>query len=246
MPDQLHLDRALKGMYLFCLFACPFSGRAQQFLAGRVHKKDSPDVLLAVTVENLVLQKYDQSDMGGNFRIPASPGDRVAFSIAGYRSDTVLVTESMLTDRYEVYLVPNVVQLTTVKVGDLNSYQVDSLQRLQDYESFYNDHTSTSILSHSTPESGFGVTFSPFSFFSKKERDKRRLRKRLASDEMEYYVSYRFSRTYVWRLTRLDEDSLTLFMARYRPTYKFCRAANDQDMLNYVNARFKEFMKRPS
>jgi hypothetical protein len=220
------------------------SGRAQQMLAGRIHKKNSQDVLLAVTVENLALYKFDQSDMGGNYRIQASPGDRVVFSITGYRPDTVTVDEGILSDRYEVYLVPNVVQLATVDVGGLNAYQVDSLQRIQDYEAFYHDRTPTSLLGRSTPASGVGITFSPISFFSKKVKDKKKLKKRLAGDEEEFYISYRFSRNYISRLTKLNEDSLTLFIERYRPTYKFCRSASEEDMLNYVNDHFKQFMKR--
>ena len=219
------------------------SGIAQQYLAGRIHKKDSPEVLLGVTVENLPLHKFDQSDMGGNYRIPASPGDRVVFSITGYRPDTVIVSESMLSDRYEVFLVPNVVQLSTVKVGDLNSYQVDSLQRIQDYASFYEDHSSTSLLGHTTPTDGVGITFSPIGFFSKGEKQKRALKKRLLRDEEQFYINYRFSRPFVAKLTRFGGDTLQLFMERYRPTYKFCRKASEQDMLLYVNDHLTEFRK---
>jgi hypothetical protein len=245
MPGPLLHDRILKGVYLVSLFAFPLSGEAQQFLVGRVHKNDSEDVLLAVTVENLALHKYDQSDMGGNFRIPASPGDRVVFSIAGYRPDTVIISGSMLADRYEEYLTPNIVQLATVKVGDLNSYEVDSLQRIQDYSMFHDSRPSHVVDPSGGYDGGFGIHVSPSTFFGRKGRQQRRLKRRLQSDEKEFYISYRFSRTYVWKLTRLNEDSLTLFMERYRPAYKFCRSASEADMLNYVNLHFKEFMKRP-
>ena len=229
---------------LLLLFSFPLTAHAQQYFAGKVYKDTSDEVLGAVTVEDLASGKYDHTDMGGNFKIEASLGDRVVFSFAGYHSDTLTVSAAMLRDRQEVYLVPNFVQLQTVRVGDLNAYQVDSLQRIQDYESFYHDHTPTGVLAHSTPESGFGITFSPISYFSKKDEDKRKLRKRLARDEEAFYIDYRFSRNYVGKLTRLNGDSLTEFMGRYRPTYKFCRAANDQDIMNYVNVHYKEFMKR--
>jgi hypothetical protein len=43
--------------------------------------------------------------------------------------------------------------------------------------------------------------------------------------------------------TRLTGDSLQLFLRRYRPSYKFCRKANSEDILLYINDKLVLFRK---
>jgi len=45
------------------------------------------------------------------------------------------------------------------------------------------------------------------------------------------------------KLTGLHDDSLRLFMYRYRPSYSFCRKTGREDMLIYINDKLKEFRK---
>jgi hypothetical protein len=228
--------------YVFSLLAVPISMNAQRFLAGKIYKKNTDEVIVAVTVEDIHVLRYSSSDMGGNYRIEVSLGDTVVFSTAGYRSDTLIVGEATLASRYDLYLSPRVVQLATVNIGDLNSYEVDSIQRRADYESFYQDHYTT-VVSHNGPTDGLGIAFSPFDHFSKKEKRQRELRKRLIRDEEQFYINYKFPRPYVAKLTGLTGDSLQLFMVRNRPTYSFCRNATEQDMLLYINDRLILFRR---
>jgi hypothetical protein len=229
----------------YLLIVLPTCASAQQMVTGRVHKKDSPDVMGAVTVENITRHEFDQTDMGGNFRIHAEVGDSLVFSYTEYKSDTVWITKDKVGLKLDVYLVPSsVTQLQSITVGGFNRYQLDSLQRRSDYNSYYHDHQPTSMLAKTTPESGFGMTFSPITYFSKKATQHRALGKRLQKDEEGFYIEYRFNRDYVSKLTGLKGDSLNQFMERYRPTYKWCRAATDQDVLLYINDRYRSFMKR--
>lgn len=230
---------------LLTFVAFPAWASAQQIISGRVHKKDSPDVMGAVTVENITRREFDQTDMGGNFRIHAEVGDSIVFSYTEYISDTVWITADKVGPKLEVYLTPSkVTQLQSITVGGFNRYQLDSMQRRSDYYSYYHDHEPTSMLARTTPSSGFGITLSPITYFSKKARHHRELGKRLARDEEGFYIEYRFNRDYVSKLTGLKGDSLIQFMERYRPTYKWCRQATDGDVLLYINDKYKEFMKR--
>jgi len=68
----------------------------------------------------------------------------------------------------------------------------------------------------------------------------------MAEDEEEY-IDARFPRGRVAVLTKLTGDSLHQFMLRYRPSYKFCRSADNQAMLLYINDRlivFRQGKKR--
>jgi hypothetical protein len=47
----------------------------------------------------------------------------------------------------------------------------------------------------------------------------------------------------VKRITRLEGDSLRLFMYSKRPTYDFCRKSSPEEMLIYISDSLKEFRK---
>ncbi len=118
---------------------------------------------------------------------------------------------------------------------------MDSLAR----RNYYNDifAKQPGITGRNTPSSGFGISVSPFSFFSREAKQKRLLKKRLLKQEEESYVDRSFPVEWVSRLTGLRGDSLTRFMSLYRPSYKFCRNNNRDKLLLYINDKVKEFKK---
>ena len=89
-----------------------------------------------------------------------------------------------------------------------------------------------------------GFNFSPIGFFSKQEKQKRRLKQRLKDEEerdRQAYIDARFPRARIARLTMLSGDSLNIFMALYRPSFNFCRNISNQDMLLYINDKLVLF-----
>ena len=215
---------------------------AQQALTGRIHKKASPEVLPAVSIHNLNQQKYNQSDMGGNFRIPAAKGDTIVFTSAGYLPDTTIVNAWMFAeaDGYNVYLTPNMVELPSVRVGDQSNYQLDSIKRKEDYAWLDKVHREK-LAGGKRWSDGVGISLSPLSYYNHVEVQRRRLRRRLKQEETDYFIDSKFPRAYVARVTGLQGDSLQTFMFRYRPSYKFCRRASNEDMLFYINESLKKY-----
>jgi len=67
-----------------------------------------------------------------------------------------------------------------------------------------------------------GLSFSPIGYFSKQEVRKRRLKKRLAQQEEDYYIDFKFPRTRISTLTGLKGDSTRSVHDPLPPTYKFC------------------------
>src|SRR5579872_1421764 len=112
---------------LFTLLA-PLTGICQGQLFGKVRAKGSNEVLFGVTVSNPALGVHNISDMGGNFRIKARPGDTLVFSSVGYRTDTLIVNGSLFAGDHAVYLEARAVTLPTVKITE-NNYQQDSIER---------------------------------------------------------------------------------------------------------------------
>jgi hypothetical protein len=215
---------------------------AQQVLTGKVRKKGGDEVLLSVSVQNKNQKKYNLSDIGGNYRIPAKKGDSIIFSSAGYKPDTTIVNGWMFAEAngYDVFLEPNLVELPTYRVGELNNYQLDSLKRKEDYAWLDNVH-QVKLAGGKRFSDGVGISFSPINYFYGPEANRRKLRRRLEQEEKDYYIDYRFPRPYVARMTRLTGDSLQLFMYRYRPTYKFCRKASNEEILHYISDKLKRF-----
>jgi len=231
------------GCILIILFALGSDGYAQQTMTGKIEKRGTTDILIGANILNIKQGRHNVSDMGGNYRIPAAIGDTIIFSSAGYLPDTVIVAGYMLTESYLVALRPNVVRLQAVQVDESRNYQMDSLQRRDEYRHILDKKHPVRMWNEKRAADGPGLSFSPIGFFSKGERAKRRLKKRLKQEEEDYYIDSRFPVARVAQLTRLTGDSLRIFMYRYRPSYQFCRGASNQDIFLYINDRVREFRK---
>ncbi|MDP4216231.1 MAG: hypothetical protein Q8927_08515 [Bacteroidota bacterium] len=235
----------LKAIYLGCLLLSGlcYSGHAQQRLGGKVVRKGSAEVLPDVSIINLNQKKYNVSDLGGNYRIPAAAGDTILFTSAGYLPDTIVASAYMFLEDFLVPLRPRIMALPAVLVDEASNYQIDSIKRREEYASLLNKRHPITLMNEKRPKDGPGFSFSPFGYFSSTEVRKRRLKKRLRREEEDYYVDYKFPRARVAQLTQLRGDSLQIFMVLYRPSYKFCRSANSEDMFLYINDKLKAFRR---
>jgi hypothetical protein len=210
-------------------------------LYGRVKRQLTTEVLPNVTVFNTTRSKINRSDAGGNYRIDARPGDTLIFSSAGYLPDTNYIAAWMFEEKdgFNIWLRPNIVSLPSALVDQLSNYEKDSLQRRDDYVWIYMQHQDA-IVSDSNMTQGFGLSFD-LNFFSEHQKEKRRLRKRLAIEEKDFYIDFRCPPAFVERITGLHDDSLRFFMLHYRPTYEFCRKASTEDIFLYINDQVKKY-----
>ena len=226
-------------LILFVLLCC--QGFAQQFLTGKIRKKDGQEPLISVNVYNLTLHKHKLSDETGSYRILARPGDIVVFSMVGYHTDSIPVTANILAADYSVSMDLRMVDLQAVTVGNLSNYQLDSLARRQDYGWIYDDKPQP-VVERQRQGDGVGVELNVIPNGNPNDdRQIKQWKKRISHEEEQHYVDFRFSREYVSRLTHLQGDSLQLFMERYRPTYDYCRKAATVDILVFISDSYKKF-----
>jgi hypothetical protein len=231
--------------YVILFTALPFITSAQQKAHGKIYNEKGDEVLVAVTVRNISNRQFEVSDLGGNYLIKAKEGDTVVFSSATYYPDTVVINFFMLNAGHDVSMQPKTKTLATVTVRNLTGYQVDSLDRYEYYHDFYSEPIRKLAAGNgNAPQDGFGITFSPVTYFSTKEKQKRKLRERLQYDEQQYYIDFKFAVEDVATITHLQGDSLRKFMLIYRPTYKFCRKSTPETMKQYIHTSFKEYMKK--
>jgi hypothetical protein len=226
------------------LTGCISGAQAQLVVRGKVYSRETRELLVAVTVKNTTQNRFNQSDLGGNYRIPARENDTLVFSSVGFLTDTFLVDHQTLDSSFQVYMRPNVVALAAVRVGNLNNYQIDSLNRREDYADFYKRKFVKLKPGSQGPEDGVGITFSPITYFSEKEKQNRRLKKRLEEEDEDSYIDYKFPRSLVVKLTGLKGDSLWAFMLQYRPSYSYCRNSTQQEMLVYINDSYRKFIRK--
>ena len=217
---------------------------AQVTLTGKVMDSKSDFPLEGVTVFNKSQQIYKKAGFNGEYAILTKNEDTVIFSYVGYHSDTVVVFLDLIRHGLDIGLkaLPPVL-LDTVLVKQM-SYAEDSIRRRQEYAGFYSQPIPN-LTGGNRPSSGFGISVSPFTYFSGEARAKRRLKKRLEYNEQQAYIDHYFSRAFVHRLTGLTGEQLQTFMLTYRPSYHFLRSCNIDDLVRYINDSLKKFKKLP-
>lgn len=213
---------------------------AQQMLKGKIYDKETDSVLVSTTIYNLTRKAYALSSRDGDYTIEAREGDKVIFTSVGYLPDTVKVLNYMIDAGYDITMSLKNTLLKNVTVRAPN-YKEDSLERREDYAAFYN-RPKKQLVSKTGPSNGAGVAFSPIGFLHNRSKNKKMARN-LEYQEEQDFVDYSFSRRYVEKMTNLHGDSLLNFMLRYRPTYEFCRAASEEDMLHYINDKLMLYLK---
>ncbi|HXO74578.1 MAG TPA: hypothetical protein VN824_05090, partial [Puia sp.] len=139
--------------FVIFLLLSSIKGSAQQFLTGKIYKKNSTEALISVSIHNISAQRYDLSEENGSYRIQVVPGDHVSFSSVGYIADTVTVTASMLTADFPVYLDVRAQTLKAVRVGEFSNYQLDSMDRKKEYAWVY-EHDNTPRVDHNRKGDG--------------------------------------------------------------------------------------------
>jgi hypothetical protein len=227
---------------LLCLLFS-FSGRGQQFLTGKIYKKNSTESLVSVSIHNITEQRYDLSEEDGSYRMQAAPGDHIAFSSVGYKTDTLTVTASLLTAACPIYLDIRPQTLQAVRVGEFSNYQLDSMDRRKEYAWVYDHGNTPKVAKDRQGSDGVGVQLNIFRNSSTAAKQRIHLENRLEKEEEDFYVDSRYNKDYVTKITHLKGDSLKEFMKRYRPSYDYCRRAANVDILIYINDSYKLYMK---
>lgn len=217
--------------------------QAQVILTGSITDKDNKLVLPYASIFNKTTGKRTYSDKGGFYKINAHTNDVVIFSFVGYRPDSVVVQMAMGTETKEINLQVETRQLHGVEVSSkLTPYQQDSLERREQF-GYILELPDHKLAGESTPV-GAGIVFSPFTRYSRKEKQKREFKKIYAKAEMQRYVDSRYTPLFVSRVTSLKGDSLIQFMQDNYPDYNTMRSLTNEDLIYWVTDRYKAWQKK--
>jgi hypothetical protein len=187
------------------------------------------------------------TDSNGNYVITVNYDDSIYFSYLGRATVKYPVKGINFQVGFDIALHVDPTTLKEVNVMP-RSYRNDSLQNRKDYEKYFDfKKPNPFTLTDGSAGLGMGAGFDldqiiRYFQFDRTKRLKA-FQSRLLEDEEDKYVDHRFNPSIVLKVTHLQGDELDSFMAKYRPSYVFCKRATDYDLLEYVKLAFTEYQK---
>lgn len=186
------------------------------------------------------------TDSLGHYSLILLAKDSIWFSLIGKTTMKYPVDTISNTDRFDVRIHLRATDLPEVKVRN-SYYKYDSLQNRQDNAKAFNFKKPTLRIS-SNPgynpgglTAGFDLDEIINMFRVKRNRGLENLQKRLIEQEHDKYVTYRFSKQFVRKITKLQSPELDTFMNRYRPDYESVQRMNDLELGYFVQKSFEHY-----
>lgn len=184
------------------------------------------------------------TDSNGNYMLQADLRDSIYFSYLGRATTKYAVNQINSMTGFDIALHVDPTELKEVKVMPRN-YRSDSLQNREDYAKYFNFKKPGFKITQPGNGLGAGIDLDELINIFRFQRTKRlqAFQRRLEDEEQDKYVDHRFNRSIVLKVTHLEGDALDSFMAKYRPSYEFCRRATDYDLFDYIKLAFGEYQK---
>ncbi len=252
---------------VFILILVSLTGylHAQTF-RGRVLDLITKEPVNGATIKSRSLTSTDAS---GNFSLyNVKAGDTIKIIHISYKTYIFTFNESHpgLGDgpAPEFSLQPNAFVLQEVLVRSSGSYKADSLRNRKEFASefAYKAPGLMDIFVVKSPEESMARhvdvhrgnnTYSAsslvkvdvlkvVSLLSKKKAAPSKLQKALITDEENKYLANRFSEERVVQLTKLEGDSLRVFMDKYRPAKALARSMTEYQIIAYIRKKYTEFL----
>jgi hypothetical protein len=238
--------RTLLLPFLLALLFCSRVKGQEVTLHGTVYNMYRTKPLDGVSVIS-TLGRGTATDSNGNYVITVSIHDSVYFSYLGRATAKFPVDKINSLSGFDIALHVDPVELKEVKVMPRN-YHIDSLQNRQDYAKYFNYKKPGFRISSTTGSdggAGVGLDLNQLIDMFNRAKTRRTLafQRRLVDEEKDGFVDYRFNRSVVLKITKLQGDELDSFMVRYRPSYDFCKRATDYDLYDYIKLAFQEWQK---
>jgi hypothetical protein len=193
-------------------------------------------------VENVRIESssgnYTRTDSMGRYKISVTEKDSLTFIYQNRPTQKFVVKDIANLNQFDISLG------VTVKGGYrtlkevlifARSYRQDSIENRQNYADVYNYRKPT-IRTSISPSGAVGADVNEIINMFRFKRNKRLkfFQARLEQQEQDNFVSYRFNKNFVRRITQLQGAELDTFMVRYVPTYEFASTADEVTFNKYI------------
>jgi hypothetical protein len=217
--------------------------QAQYRIIGTVYDSSRNFPLEAVSVLSSS-GKGTITNTDGVYQIEVSEKDSIWFSYLGKPTVKFPVTKIASPHGFDIALNVNVPVLREVKIRQRN-YKQDSIQNRKDYAKIFNYQKPG--LKSVTPQYGAAAGFNLEELINvfrfRRNRNLKSFQNRLLEQEREKFVSYRFNKALVRRLTQLSGPELDSFMLVFRPGYDFTLTSSDYDFQEFIKISHSRFKK---
>ena len=235
----MSLLRSFLKIYLLLLCICTADHLfAQITVTGTVFDSSKKNYVENVRVESNI-GKFTRTDSMGRYKIIVTEKDSLTF-----------IYQNKPTQKFAVKDIPDLTQFdislrVNIKGGGYRtlkeviifakSYRQDSAENRATYADVYNYRNPT-VRTNISPDGNVGADVDELINIFRFKRNKRlkAFKARLEQQEQDKFVSYRFNKSFVRRITGLQGTELDTFMVRYLPTYEFASTADDVTFNKYI------------
>jgi hypothetical protein len=223
-------------IFLLSLLVLPVA--AQVALSGTVYDSSRKNLVENVSVQT-VSGATTVTDSMGRYKILVNEKDSIYFTYAGKSTQKFLVKEVVDPNHFDIRLHITVKgRYSTLQevVVRAKTYQEDSIENRATYADIYNYRKPgvRTSFNATTGMAGADVNELINVFRFKRNKRLKAFQNRLEEQEQEKYISYRFNKTTVKRITGIKEPQLDDFMIIYRPTYDFLQVCDEVAFNQYV------------
>lgn len=186
------------------------------------------------------------TDSLGKYSIRVRWTDSIWFSMLGKTTTKYPVDTIANLDQFNIMIHVRVGDLPEVKVRSKN-YRLDSIENRREYAKIFNFKKPTlsiinnHVYSPGSPSAGFDLQEIINIFRFKRNRSLAAFQKRLLQQEQDKYIDYRFNKTLVRKLTKLQQPEIDIFMNKYRPDYEYLLTLNDIEFGYHIQKWFEEY-----
>ncbi|MEP7163172.1 MAG: hypothetical protein ABI741_00685 [Ferruginibacter sp.] len=187
------------------------------------------------------------TDSLGRYSVMAGENDSLVFFYNNKPTQKFLVKAIPDPSRFNISLRINIkgkYHVLNEVVVFSRSYKQDSLENRQTYADIY-DYKKPGLSTSITPGGGVGADVDELIniFRFKRNRRLRAFQLRLETQEQEKYITYRFNKLFVKRITGLDGALLDTFLVWYRPSYEFAKNSDELIFNQYILKAFYQYQK---
>lgn len=242
----VYIYRNMKALILICCMLI-FGTVQAQVIRGKVIDQESkrplPNILIRI--------KYGKTTTGSNgeFALIPSKNDTLHFSGFNYAPYQLVYTAGLKTE-FLIEMKEQALSLNEVAIFSKRNHKEDSLKLRKEYARNFN-YRQPGLKDVFVPVSGSRKIL-PFEMvtldvlglarlLTRKNNKDNKFKRKLLLEESSAYVDSRFSTDLVGNLTRLEGDSLYLFMDRYRPAKDSLLRMSDYQLMMSVKSSLQKF-----
>lgn len=216
---------------------------AQFILSGTVYDSSKINFVPNVKVTN-TKGNFTVTDSMGRYSLAVTEKDSVTFTFRNKSTQKFTVQTVADPSHFDISLRVNYKgKYSTMKevVVFTKSYKEDSIENRETYATIYN-YEKPGIKTSVSPTGGVGADVNELINIFRFKRNKRlkTFQIRLEQQEQEKYITYRFNKVLVKRLTHLEGEQLDIFLIKYRPDYEFASLSDELTFNQYIlNASYR-------